>query len=226
MPERPRPRTQLPPGGNDRVLVPPNWSSAVLFFWLAERRRASYCNAVLCRVPTRRAGLFIPGGTGRRDLFPLFPFSLICIGSPCCRPNCVSARTDPRRTCRNKKQSKTDNQMRFVTILYLYENKYLHHHFTRNVRFVVNVSVQMYSTLSSTARGKDDKWNQTNGAGWKQTRGFSSWKSAVRKEINTLLFCNKKELTTESLFSPWFFSLRFQKCFTPQEFTNTLHFVS
>lgn len=40
---------------------------------------------VLCRVPTQRAGLFIPGSTGRRNSFPLFPFSLICISTARCR---------------------------------------------------------------------------------------------------------------------------------------------
>lgn len=43
-----------------------------------------------------------------------------------------------------KKEQQADNVMRFVTILYLYENKYLHHHFTRCMRFVIKTPVQNF----------------------------------------------------------------------------------
>lgn len=98
---------------------------------------------VLCRVPTQRAGLFIPGSTGRRNSFPLFPFSPICISTARCRwrnPDlggwkCIffSRWKKWRRVIWNE-NGQCD--LRFVTILYLYENKYLHRHFTRSMRFI------------------------------------------------------------------------------------------
>lgn len=136
MPERPRPQTQFPLWGNDRVLVPLNWSSAVIF-QKAESQRASLLQSYCVVFPHgERVCLSLALQEGEThflfSFLPPTPLAPICIGTSRCR-RINSGAGDWRNAFLHRLVCGNENRRGDSWgFLYLYENiNVSHHHFTK-----------------------------------------------------------------------------------------------